>query len=320
MLLLGSIFRCLEPVLTIAAIMSLKSPFTSPMDKREEARQCRERFSLGKSDWLTDMKAFEKWQQIREGKGMREARQFCEENFLSLPTLLEIQSLRRQYADALAEIGFYNRQSNEHFNVNSDNFNLIKSIIFGGLNPNVAKIKMPDTKYDKVLAGTVEREKDAREIKYYVKDEGNTKHGCVYVQVLNKKVLGRVFLHPSSILFNNNSYNSLFLTYFSRMTTSKTFIRDGTEVPAYAILFFGGKVDVDHFGRGLQVGQDGWIKLRAWARIGVLVNQLKRLLLAELDIKIQDPSVDGKFTALKWCAGSCSVSFQQCHQARWYRR
>lgn len=320
MLLLGSIFRCLEPVLTIAAIMSLKSPFTSPMDKREEARQRRERFSAGKSDWLTDMKAFEKWQQIREGKGMREARQFCEENFLSLPTLLEIQSLRRQYADALAEIGFYNRQSNEHFNVNSDNFNLIKSIIFGGLNPNVAKIKMPDTKYDKVLAGTVEREKDAREIKYYVKDEGNNKHGCVYVQVLNKKVLGRVFLHPSSILFNNNSYNSLFLTYFSRMTTSKTFIRDGTEVPAYAILFFGGKVDVDHFGRGLQVGQDGWIKLRAWARIGVLVNQLKRLLLAELDIKIQDPSVDGKFTALKWCAGSCSVSFQQCHQARWYRR
>jgi hypothetical protein len=78
------------------------------------------------------------------------------------------------------------------------------------------------------------------------------------------------------------------------MTTSKTFLRDGTEVPSYAVLFFGGKVDVDHLGRGLKVGDDGWLKFRAWARIGVLVNQLKRLLSAELDCKIQDPNQDGK--------------------------
>lgn len=105
---------------------------------------------------------------------------------------------------------------------------------------------------------------------------------------------GRVFLHPSSLLFNNNSYNSSFLTYFSRMTTSKTFIRDGTEVPSYGILFFGGKIDVDHLGRGLQVGEDGWIKFKSWARIGVLVNQLKRLLQLELEFKIEQPDLDGK--------------------------
>jgi ATP-dependent RNA helicase DHX57 len=39
MLLFGSIFGCLDPILTIASIMSLKSPFTSPMEKREEARE-----------------------------------------------------------------------------------------------------------------------------------------------------------------------------------------------------------------------------------------------------------------------------------------
>lgn len=38
MLLFGSVFGCLDPILTIASIMSLKSPFTSPMEKREEAR------------------------------------------------------------------------------------------------------------------------------------------------------------------------------------------------------------------------------------------------------------------------------------------
>lgn len=39
MLLFGSVFGCLDPILTIASIMSLKSPFTSPMEKREEARK-----------------------------------------------------------------------------------------------------------------------------------------------------------------------------------------------------------------------------------------------------------------------------------------
>jgi ATP-dependent RNA helicase DHX57 len=39
MLLFGSIFGCLDPILTIASIMSLKSPFASPMEKREEARE-----------------------------------------------------------------------------------------------------------------------------------------------------------------------------------------------------------------------------------------------------------------------------------------
>ncbi|KAI9482586.1 P-loop containing nucleoside triphosphate hydrolase protein [Zychaea mexicana] len=279
MLLMGSIFSCLDSILTIASIMSLKSPFTAPMERREEARQCRERFALGsKSDWITDMNAYERWHQIvkggGKGGGMREARRFCEENFLSFATLSEIGSLRRQYADALADIGFYDRRCGDAYNRNHGNVNLVKSIVFGGLNPNVAKIRMPDAKYDKVLSGTVEREKEAREIKFFTKEDG------------------RVFLHPSSILFGCNSYNSSFLTYFSRIETSKVFIRDGMEVPSYAVLFFGGRVDIDHFGRGLKVGQDGWIKFRAWARIGVLVNQLKRLLHAELDSKIQDPGID----------------------------
>ena len=39
MLIYGSVFGCLDPILTIASIMSLKSPFTSPMEKRAEARE-----------------------------------------------------------------------------------------------------------------------------------------------------------------------------------------------------------------------------------------------------------------------------------------
>lgn len=44
----------------------------------------------------------------------------------------------------------------------------------------------------------------------------------------------------------------------------------------YALLLFGGPVSVNHVGGGLAVGSgDGTIKLRAWPRIGTLVNQLR---------------------------------------------
>lgn len=173
MLVLGSIFRCLDAILTIAATMSVKSPFTSPMERREEAARCRQQgFSYGKSDWLTDMKAFDAWQEVMKAKGTRGARSFCEENFLSFTTLTEIASLRRQYADALTDIGFYEPRRRDYYKENSQNVNLVKAVIFGGLNPNLARIRMPDTKYDKVLSGTVEREKEAREIKFYTKDDG----------------------------------------------------------------------------------------------------------------------------------------------------
>lgn len=111
------------------------------------------------------------WYEIIRSKGMKAARQFCQENYLSFTTLNEIQNLRRQYLEALNDIGFY-RKSNTGLDTNASNVNLLKSIIFAGLNPNIAKIKLPNTKYDKVLSGTVEREKEAREIKYYTKDDG----------------------------------------------------------------------------------------------------------------------------------------------------
>jgi ATP-dependent RNA helicase DHX57 len=39
MLVLGAIFRCLDPVLSIAAILSSKPLFLSPMEKRNEAQK-----------------------------------------------------------------------------------------------------------------------------------------------------------------------------------------------------------------------------------------------------------------------------------------
>ena len=53
MLYLGCIFRCLDPILNITAVLSYRDPFCTPLGKEDEARQCRNNFGTGtKSDHL----------------------------------------------------------------------------------------------------------------------------------------------------------------------------------------------------------------------------------------------------------------------------
>jgi len=146
---------------------------------------------------------------------------------------------------------------------------LIKAVVFGGLCPRIARIALPKATFDQVAAGTVQREHAAKEFKMYIQDQG------------------RVFLHPSSVLFGVASYKSPFLTYFATSTTSKTFLRDATEIPIYALLLFAARFSVDPIRGGITLGNNGWIRLRAWARVGVLVTQLRRLLDAQLDESIE---------------------------------
>jgi ATP-dependent RNA helicase DHX57 len=53
-------------------------------------------------------------------------------------------------------------------------------------------------------------------------------------------------------------------------------IEFGLKVPIYALLLFGGPVSVNHVAGGLTIStSEGSIKLKAWPRIGILVNQLR---------------------------------------------
>ncbi|KAI9746897.1 MAG: hypothetical protein M4579_007562, partial [Chaenotheca gracillima] len=60
--------------------------------------------------------------------------------------------------------------------------------------------------------------------------------------------------------------------------------------PPYALLLFAGPISLDTLGRGLTV--DDWLRLRGWARIGVLVSRLRAMLDDVLARKIEDPGMD----------------------------
>ena len=80
------------------------------------------------------------------------------------------------------------------------------------------------------------------------------------------------------------------MAYFNKMATSKVFIRDLTPFNAYSLLLFSGPIKLDTLGRGLIV--DGWLRLRGWARIGVLVSRLRGMLDGVLERKIEEPGWD----------------------------
>ncbi|KAK4689764.1 ATP-dependent RNA helicase DHX57, partial [Tremellales sp. Uapishka_1] len=288
MLVLGTIFKCLDPsmlhilvaawhliraVLTIAALLSSKPLFTSPLDKRDESKKARESFARAKSDLLTDVKAYDSCMSMRaNGQGQSAIRQFCEQSFISATTLRDITSLRQDFLSALSGLGFVGTSASElaKFSVNSVNDNLVKGVMVGGLYPRIARISMPKAQFERVQQGAVQKEHEAREVKMF--DQA-----------------GRVFIHPSSILFAETGFKSGFLAYFAKAETSKVFLRDATEVPLYGLLLFGGPITINHWAGGIMLGKDGHIKMRAGTRIGVLCSQLRRLLDAQMQEQIESP-------------------------------
>lgn len=58
----------------------------------------------------------------------------------------------------------------------------------------------------------------------------------------------------------------------------------------YTLLMFSGPIELDTLGRGLLV--DGWLRLRGWARIGVLVARLRGMVDDLIAQKVENPALD----------------------------
>ncbi|GAA5824016.1 hypothetical protein JCM3770_004992 [Rhodotorula araucariae] len=279
MLVLAAVFRCLDPILTIVAMLSSKPFFQNPFEKRDEAKQARAGFYTGKSDLLSDVKAFDACMAIRK-EGHAALRNFTQDHFISSSTFRDVLSLRTDYLLALSSVGFVPlrvRADDPAFNVNSQNENLLKAIIFAGT-ARLVRVKLPKAVFDKGISGAIERERESREVKYYEPE-------------------GRVFPHPGSLLFEETKFATPFVTFFNKQVTTKPFLRDVNEVPLYALLLFSsGRVSME-LDRGVTVHlgarQEQWVHLRAWPRIGVLVNGLRKLFDGELEVELEEPGFGG---------------------------
>lgn len=294
----GAIFGCMEACLTIAAILTVKSPFSTFKDQREIVKEVRSSLANGDGDLLADLAAYRLWEDKIKTQGYRRAQSWCYDNGLMAQTLRDISSNRAQLMTSLKDVGilpinYTDADSNPaHGRWNRHQFNtqLLRALIAGSFNPQIASIAFPDKKYISSVSGTVELDPDARTIKYFNQENG------------------RIFVHPSSTLFGANGFSGAasYVAYFTKMATSKVFIRDITRKSnicilhnqkpnnlcaafnAYTLLLLTGPITLDTLGRGVTV--DGWLRLRGWARIGVLVSRLRTILDEALAKKLENPN------------------------------
>jgi ATP-dependent RNA helicase DHX29 len=115
LILLGTVFRCLDMALTVAAILSSKSPFSAPFGQRTQADAARKAFRRGDSDLLTIYNAYLAWKRVCQSTAAAGGKefQFCRKNFLSQQTLANIEDLKGQLLVSLADSGFLSMTSAE---------------------------------------------------------------------------------------------------------------------------------------------------------------------------------------------------------------
>ena len=107
MLIYGCLLGCLDPVLTVAATMSSRSPFLAPLEQRQAADEAKKQFvpKGERSDHLAVVCAYEAWVEARKG-GRGSEREFCWTHFLSGKSLEGIADLRQQFRTLLGDAGF----------------------------------------------------------------------------------------------------------------------------------------------------------------------------------------------------------------------
>ncbi|KAJ3409007.1 ATPdependent RNA helicase [Chytridiales sp. JEL 0842] len=290
LILYGSIFRCLDPVLTIASAMSVKSPFVAPFEKRELADEKKMAFATGVSDHLTLLAAYNAWQTVR-ANGFAAERQFLYDNFLSGRTLTMIASVKRQLAELLSDIGFVGtkvraREMEYRGGRVSDGVaeaigeggmkgqydsELIKAVLVTALYPNVVKIDVPKG------AGKAIGPQD---LKMFVRGSEE------------------VFIHPTSVNWKTKMYPSPFLVYHEKVKTTKVYIRDSSCVSPYALAFFGGgRLSCDRR-QGILNLDDGWIRFSASVKASAVIEAIRTAFDELLQLKIENPELDVSSTNL----------------------
>ena len=301
LLVLGALFGCLEPMLHIAALLASRPLCASgaPGTPRESspAVQTRSALRVGNSDLLTDARLYAAYLVQRRARlPARELRAWCEAHGVLPTAAQDVDMTRATLLRQLQELALVDeeyvrtwqargpawpeRAGPHGLDRHADRVNLLRALVVAALWPSVSRVDQPAARYGASVSGAVRKEAHARELHYF--DEHH----------------GRVFLHPTSCMFDVTQYKSNYVATFQKSASAaagKTYLRDVTEAPLYALLLFGGPLYVDHEVRGITVstglgaGPDAWVKLRASARIGVLCRQLRQLLDGVLAAGMEEP-------------------------------
>uniref|UniRef100_A0A674H593 ATP-dependent RNA helicase DHX29 n=1 Tax=Taeniopygia guttata TaxID=59729 RepID=A0A674H593_TAEGU len=265
MLIFGAIFGCLDPVATLAAVMTEKSPFTTPIGRKDEADLAKSSLAMAVSDHLTIYNAYLGWKRAQQEGGYRAEMTYCRRNFLNRTSLLTLEDVKQELIRVVRAAGFTAPSTQCGWDGNGvtqslslSEIALLKAVLTAGLYDNVGKI-------------------------LYAKSVDITEKLACTVETAQ----GKAQVHPSSVNRDLQTYG--WLLYQEKVRYAKVYLRETTLISPFPILLFGGDIEVQHRERLLTV--DGWIHFQAPVKIAVIFKQLRVLIESVLKKKLENPQM-----------------------------
>lgn len=260
MILLGALFSCLDPILSIAASLDFKDAFQIPMEKEKQVEERkRELLSGWKSDHLILAQAINRYE---HAKSMNRHKDFCWYYFLSSHTLDLLCSMKEQFVEYLYDMKFISNKDMKasEWNINSKNLSLVKAIICASLYPNVAIIKKVSKKR----------------------------------KVLRTLTNENVQLHFGSINLNEEYFESPLLVYHLKLKSTAIFLHDSTMVHPLPVLFFGDEIIIDSHDEENNtsvISVCEMLRFKCKYDTAILIKKLKAKLSNLLRYKIAHPGI-----------------------------
>uniref|UniRef100_A0A673G239 RNA helicase n=1 Tax=Sinocyclocheilus rhinocerous TaxID=307959 RepID=A0A673G239_9TELE len=270
MLIFGAIFSCLEPIATIAAAMSEKSPFVTPMSRKEEANLAKSALAVANSDHMTIYSAYLGWKSSRS-EGTRAEMAYCRRHFLSRTALMTIEDVKHELIRMVEQAGFVaskpgrtprsrpGAEPKALGSLSQQDVSVLKAVLTAGLYDSVGRILCTPSL-------------DVQE-----------RVACVA-----ETAQGKAHVHPSSV--NRFLQTHGWLLFQEKVKYTKVFLRDTTLISPLSMLLFGGDIDVQH--RERLISLDGWIYFQAPVRIGVIFKHLRKLIDSLLERKLANPKMN----------------------------
>ncbi|KAJ2804431.1 putative ATP-dependent RNA helicase ucp12 [Coemansia guatemalensis] len=285
MLVIGTVLGLGERALRLAALVGLDRSLYSISSQPEARAQLRElrlqtQPNSAMSDWLADLAVFERCLET-PGYGS---------GCVSATALRNARTSMRMLRRSLIELGLVDEQQTDLAAVEPA---VMQAVLLAGLSPNIARVRVPPTRFREAAVGTIAVEREARELAFYATDEANAETKHTWLEH-DRRTDRRVFVHPQSLLFDESRFPAPFVVFLEQSASAaaptKTYLRDVTTPGLYALLLFGPQpLRVDHNSRVVSVGPTGGLAMRAWPRIGVLAAHLRRLLDELLRRKFENP-------------------------------
>lgn len=148
MIVMGVIFRCLDPMIIIGAASCETGLFVIPPGQRQDAKISHEEFGGHESDHLSMLQAFNELRTCRAEYGTELARDRAFTSFLRWNAFNSIRNSAQSILDILVRCGLAPAGKHDRFselqygpaslNANSKNHELIRGLLAAGLNPNLA--------------------------------------------------------------------------------------------------------------------------------------------------------------------------------------